>query len=566
MPSILRWLLALCFILPLCAEATVNLTFSNSTAKLTNLLDATGTVGSGLTWGIVIDTAGDGFDALNGTHYFAPDAGMPLPGTGTFLRDHTWAITDDYFYRATSSTQVLTGTDGGAGGITSLTSLPYGPGVEAGDSFAVIWFSTPNSAAAGDKYGLFWIPQFILPSDGSGANYAPNFPGPDPARPASNVLAGLLGQYQDIAVEQPAGTGLAQGAARNFGSVAVGSHSSLTFTIKNTGLTLLSGFPISIDGGNAGDFSLTATPLSPLSPGGSTTFTVKFAPTAGGVRSAALHIGNDDMDENPFHITLEGTATAPEIVVEQPAGFPLADGLGSVGMAVPWNQVKTFAIRNTGTGSLTGLALSLHGTEAGNFTLGTLGTTTLAPGGSTTFTVTAVTPQTLPVGYRVATLRIASNDTDENPFDVTLTLSSIVRMNWRAKWFGNINQFGDGADNNDPDRDGVNNVLEFATGSNPTAATPAPGTLVDAGAVVEFTYTRARVALGECTFAVQWNDAISSAGWSSAGVTEVVLSDDGVVQVVKATVPRGSGARRFARLHITADPDEVDGGGSGPLD
>lgn len=566
MKTLIQALAILCAQVPLLAGATANLTFSNSTAKLTNLLDATGTVGSGLTWGIVIDTAGDGFDALNGTHYFAPDAGMPLPGTGTFLRDHTWAITDDYFFRATSSTQVLAGTDGGAGGITSLTSLPYGPGFGAGDSFAVIWFSTPNSAAAGDKYGLLWIPQFVLPPDGSGANYAPNFPGPDPARLATNVLAGLLGQYQDIAVEQPAGTGLAQWAARNFGSVAVGSHSSLTFTIKNTGLTLLSGFPISIDGGNAGDFSLTATPLSPLSPGGSTTFTVKFAPTAGGARSAALHIGSDDMDENPFHIALEGTATAPEIVVEQPADFPLVDGAGSVGMAVPWNQVKTFTIRNTGTADLTGLALSLHGAQAGNFTLGIPGATTLAPGGSTTFTVTAITPQTAPIGYRVATLRIASNDADENPFDVALTLSSIVRMNWRAKWFGDINQYGDGADNNDPDRDGVFNVLEFATGSNPTAATQAPGALVDTGAALEFTYNRANVAIGECVFAVQWNDALSSTGWSSAGVTEAILSDDGVTQVVKATVPRGSGARRFVRLHITATPDEVEGGGGGPLD
>jgi hypothetical protein len=38
-----------------------------------------------------------------------------------------------------------------------------------------------------------------------------------------------------------------------------------------------------------------------------TAFTITFAPGTGGARSAALHLGNDDSDENPFDIVLAGT-------------------------------------------------------------------------------------------------------------------------------------------------------------------------------------------------------------------------------------------------------------------
>jgi hypothetical protein len=114
----------------------------------------------------------------------------------------------------------------------------------------------------------------------------------------------------EIAVEQPAGTGLVDGTgSRSFGSVAVGANRSLTFTIRNTGTSDLTGLGITIDGAaaDAAMFSVTANPAKPVSfPSGSTTFTVRFTPTATGSKTAVLHIASNDLDESSFDITLTG--------------------------------------------------------------------------------------------------------------------------------------------------------------------------------------------------------------------------------------------------------------------
>ena len=52
------------------------------------------------------------------------------------------------------------------------------------------------------------------------------------------------------------------------------------------------------------------------------------------------------------------------------------------------------------------------------------------------------------------------------------------------------------------------------------------------------------------THAVEWSDTLATESWSSAGVTEQTLSDNGTVQQVKASVPAGSNNRRFIHLKV----------------
>ena len=116
---------------------------------------------------------------------------------------------------------------------------------------------------------------------------------------------------------------------------------------------------------------------------------------------------------------------SPEIAVEQPPDTDLGDG----GAAISFDAVaigsssptKLFTIRSTGPRYLKGIRVTTTGDASGDYVLNTAGTSTLlAPGGSTTFSVT-FKPTGAVSGNRLADLRIASNDEDENPFDIALT-------------------------------------------------------------------------------------------------------------------------------------------------
>lgn len=107
----------------------------------------------------------------------------------------------------------------------------------------------------------------------------------------------------------------------------------------------------------------------------------------------------------------------------------------------------------------------------------------------------------------------------------------------------------------DPDGDGLFNLLEFSVGLSPLAPSIQPVSTIKNGANLEFIYTRANRAMAEgVPFIVEWTDTLTALSWSAVGVTHQVLSDNGTVQQVKATVPAGSGGRRFVRLKVTAPP------------
>ena len=259
----------------------------------------------------------------------------------------------------------------------------------------------------------------------------------------------------EIAVEQPPGTDLVDGVSTNdFGSVAVGASTSLTFTIKNTGTADLTILGFNIDGTDTTMFILTAIPSAPVSPGGSTTFTVQFAPSSPGLKTAALHIVNNDSDENPFDIAITGTGTAvpaPEIAVEQPPGTDLVDGVstndfGSVAVGASTSLI--FTITNSGTANLTIGAISFTGTDWAMFSVTAPPTTPVNPGGSTTFTVQFAPGSP---GLKTAALHIVNNDSDENPFDIAITgtgtgtgggidvtVVSAITLNWQTGLFEQI--------------------------------------------------------------------------------------------------------------------------------
>ena len=155
-------------------------------------------------------------------------------------------------------------------------------------------------------------------------------------------------------------------------------------------------------------------------------------------------------------------------------------------------------------------------------------------------------------GARTAALHVASNDPNTNSFTIGLSGTGFTYSEgWRMNYFGSADNTGDGADMNDYDKDGLANLLELATGSDPKVSSNAPGTVTRNGDILEFAYNRSVGALNEgIIFNVEWSDDLSLPNWSTNGVTELVLSDDGTIQVVKASVATGDAGHRFLHLKV----------------
>jgi alpha-tubulin suppressor-like RCC1 family protein len=127
---------------------------------------------------------------------------------------------------------------------------------------------------------------------------------------------------------------------------------------------------------------------------------------------------------------------------------------------------------------------------------------------------------------------------------------------WRLAAFGSATASGNTADDADPDNDGVVNLLEYATGQNPASSSTLNTPLAPAsGGNIAFFYARSVAAVAAGTgFVVEWSDTLPGTPWSIVGVTHEVLSDNGTLQQMNATLPAGTGGKRFVRLRVTAPP------------
>jgi hypothetical protein len=110
-----------------------------------------------------------------------------------------------------------------------------------------------------------------------------------------------------------------------------------------------------------------------------------------------------------------------DIAVEQPVGTNITTGgtrdFGT--LAVDDSASVVFTLKNVGDEQLTAVAASTVGASASEFTISSHPSSAVAgPTGSTTFT-TRFAPASS--GIKTAVIRIASDDADENPFEINVT-------------------------------------------------------------------------------------------------------------------------------------------------
>jgi len=235
----------------------------------------------------------------------------------------------------------------------------------------------------------------------------------------------------------------------DFGATA----SVRTFLIKNSASPLLTIGAISITGPNASEFAVTTSPGANVSNGSSTAFGITFSPTGTGTRKATVSIINNDGDENPYTFDIQGTGVEQEINIRG-NNVTIADGDTSPTVA-DWTDftnvtlTRTYTIQNLGNIPLNISTIAFSGLNYSEFAVTTPPVTPVPAYGNSTFTVTFTPVQT---GVRAATLNIASDDADENPYDFTIIGTGV-----------NVDTDGDGVNNSvdiDDDNDGITDAIE----------------------------------------------------------------------------------------------------------
>jgi hypothetical protein len=217
--------------------------------------------------------------------------------------------------------------------------------------------------------------------------------------------------------------------------------------------------------------------------------------------------GADEPNQAPSVIT--GTTivgTLPSIALAPPA---YDDGLPSNALTFSWSKVS-------GPGSVTFSSPTQNNTDA-TFTL---------PG--------------------VYNLRLTVSDSLLNGSGDL----NIVMRDTPGQWL--LRNPGIGTLNDDPDGDGKTNFFEWALVLNPTQPTGSNGTAfaLENGRLT-LTYSRQKNS-PFVTYTVQATSDLSA--WSDplpGQITESILSDDGLIQTVKATDSSTGSPERFIRLKIT---------------
>ncbi|HWB06044.1 MAG TPA: choice-of-anchor D domain-containing protein [Verrucomicrobiales bacterium] len=359
---------------------------------------------------------------------------------------------------------------------------------------------------------------------------------------------------ESLSGEWPAGTPLKSGGTVNLGTVLRGDPAGLqtTVTLRNTGPAPLTNFSAVMGGPGAAQFALLSPLPAVLNSGESVALKVGFLSTSEVAGFAAgLTIETGDPGLGDFLIVLRGETQSPVSTLTVRDGREVIGNNATLefGPALATHPItKTLTLRSTGNIDLLlqGISLGATGTP-GDFTVTPPETDVLSPGASATFDLTFTPAGT---GPRTARLRIASTDTFQFPYEITLTGSLVAGIDaWRLTHFGTLLNEGDAADFSDPDGDGIVNLMEYATLTNPNAPDPrAPGEVALSGNLMEYTFIRPAGAADQLIYSMEWS--LSPEGPWGGVAPLTVLSNDGARQRVRFSLSVVNSPRRFVRLRV----------------
>ncbi len=221
------------------------------------------------------------------------------------------------------------------------------------------------------------------------------------------------------------GTGnvpIADGGDQSITGVQAGDVFPLSYTIKNLGNDPLTIGSITFGTNTNCSVTLNGLGASTIPVGGSTMLDLTCTVPGTGAFICAVHIANNDANENPYDFTASGSAAAlvPEIDVLGTGNVPISDGGDQAVTGVQAGDVfpLSYTIKNLGTGPLTIGSVTFGTNTNCSVSLTGLGSSTIPAGGSTTLDLTYTVAA---AGAFVCSVHVANDDGNENPYDFTVT-------------------------------------------------------------------------------------------------------------------------------------------------
>lgn len=244
-------------------------------------------------------------------------------------------------------------------------------------------------------------------------------------------------------------------------------------------------------------------------------------------------------------VTINGNI-APGSVAPDPLTGTLTTGAVDLNgnLVVEINGASADKLVSTGAIDLTGSTL-LVSELAGGFTAPSY---VIAEGTSITGTFA-----TVPAGYNVSYTGTQA---------ILTKVAAAGYDSWKTLPANGLTAGVNDGVNDDPDFDGISNLLEFVLGGIPAGAGAADPSILPAQSLTPTTlvldFDRDELSDGDVTLKVQWSNDLAT--WGSPNEVTVGAASAGIVTVtengaapdtIQVAIPRGSNTRLFARVLVT---------------
>ncbi len=201
---------------------------------------------------------------------------------------------------------------------------------------------------------------------------------------------------------------------------------AVTYVIANTGALPLTVGTVTLGGQSNCTATISTTPSSSVNANASTTLGLQVSTTAAAAWFFTISFPTNDSDEATTNWTVSGTAAtaaAPEVnLLKGTTAIPDGGGDTLSGTVRGIWETVAYTIRNEGSANLTLSAPTATPTTAGCLATISSLAATLAPGESTTLTVSVQPPSNLgePAAWAV-NIQFTCNDSDEGTYDWLLS-------------------------------------------------------------------------------------------------------------------------------------------------